>query len=105
MVLLYWGKTLDHTPDSGTDQSEIQRGRYAPQAHGIYSSAILNHFGKHRFETFAFSGKWEDLEHYLMKGRPLIVGIKPSQGGLHYVVVTGIDTEDGIRMLNAPAQR
>lgn len=105
MVVQYWAKASNRAADGGTDQADIQRELYAPQAHGIYSSAIVSYLGKHGFQTFAFSGKWEDLEHHLKRGRPLIVGIKPSPAGLHYVVVTGIDTEEGFLMINDPAQR
>ena len=105
MVLQYWAKASGRALDDASNQHEIQRELYVPQAHGIYSSEIVSYFSNHGFQTFTFPGKWEDLEHHIRKGRPLIVGVKPSQGALHYVVVTGIDTEMGILMVNDPAQR
>jgi len=30
------------------------------------------------FQTFVFGGEWEDLEHHVMAGRPLIVGFQSS---------------------------
>jgi uncharacterized protein YvpB len=62
---------------------------------------------QHGFQTFAFAGKWDDLKQHLEKGRPLIVGLKPSamETSLHYVVVVGTDPEQGIVYLNDAAER
>ena len=58
------------------------------------------------FHTFSLSGTTSDLEQHLQKGRPLIVALKPpGQSPLHYVVVTGIDAEHRLVLLNDPAER
>ena len=53
------------------------------------------------------SGKWDDLRQHLAKGRPLIVALKPAalETQLHYVVVVGVDQEQGVVLLNDAAQR
>ena len=65
------------------------------------------YFREKGFRTFTIRGEWEDLKQHLDKGRPLIVALKPAGGGtaLHYVVVTGLDQEQHVVMVNDPAQR
>ena len=64
------------------------------------------YFKEKGFRTFTIRGEWEDLRQHLDKGRPLIVALQPAHGAsLHYVVVAGLDQEQGIVMLNDPAQR
>jgi ABC-type bacteriocin/lantibiotic exporter with double-glycine peptidase domain len=61
---------------------------------------------RHGYRTFAFRGEWEDLKRHLEKGRPLIVALKPgAKLPLHYVVVTGLDWNQGLVLVNDPAQR
>ena len=44
-----------------------------------------------------------DLKQHLEKGRPLIVALKPGGGApLHYVVVTGLDWDQKIVIVNDP---
>ena len=53
-----------------------------------------------------FRGEWSDLRQHLEKGRPLVVALKSGSGdALHYVVVTGLDAEQGPVLVNDPAQR
>ena len=46
-----------------------------------------------------------DVKDHLAKGRPLIVALKPGRGPLHYVVVAGVDWEQGVVLANDPAER
>ena len=106
MVLQYWQRQQGRAPDAGADASQIQRALYAPGARGIYASDLERYFGEHGFQTFAFPGQWSDLEHHLQKGRPLIVALKPGRGQpLHYVVLAGVDSQQGFVLKNDPAER
>lgn len=106
MVMQYWLQRQGRPADGRTDAMEIQRALYSSQAHGIYWSDVERYFQQSGFRTFAFRGDWQDLEQHLAKGRPLIVAVKPALGGaLHYVVVTGLDSEHGVVLVNDPAQR
>ena len=57
------------------------------------------------FRTFAFRGEWKDLREHLEKGRPLIVALKTGRDNLHYVVVSGLDWQEGVVLKNDPAER
>jgi len=107
MVMQYW-RTQQNRPDDGSaDAEQIQRTLFDPGARGIYASKMEAYLKQHGFQTFSFRGEWRDLEQHLEKGRPLIVALKPAGSGvsLHYVVVAGIAPEEGIVLLNDPAQR
>ena len=57
-----------------------------------------------RFRAFTFHGKWADVDEQLAKGRPIIVGLRPSPTKpMHFVVVAG--AEDGCVWLNDPTRR
>jgi ABC-type bacteriocin/lantibiotic exporter with double-glycine peptidase domain len=107
MVMQYWLKQQGRSLDGSSDATEIRRALYVPGSHGIYASAMESYFRQHGFRTFSFRGEWKDLQQQLQKGRPLIVALKTSgaEGPLHYVVVTGIDPEQGLILINDPAQR
>lgn len=103
MVIDYW---QHHQGRSGSaDAAQIQRALYTEKAHGIYASQIERYFDEHGFRVFAFAGEWNDLEQHVRKGRPLIVALKPDSGGLHYVVVAGVDDERRLVLVNDPAER
>jgi predicted double-glycine peptidase len=107
MVMQYWFKLQDSADGEKVDAAEIHRALYAPDARGVYASAMERYFKERGFNTFAFRGRWEDLLNHLRKGRPLIVALKPSEAGapLHYVVVAGLDPQAGLVLLNDPARR
>ena len=107
MVMQYWLKQQGRTASDSAEATQIQRTLYVPGADGIYASAMESYFQEHGFRTFSFSGRWEDLQQHLHKGRPLIVALSPSatDGSLHYVVIAGIDPEHGLVLLNDPARR
>lgn len=107
MVIDYWGNQQRHPQTLPVDVSAIQQSLYSPQARGIYSSDLQRYFEDHGFRTFTLKGDWDLLREHLEKGRPLIVALKPAKGetALHYVVVAGIDWNNGLIMINDPAQR
>lgn len=106
MVMQYWFKQQGWAADSSTDVAQIQNTLYSPNAHGIYASAMEAYLRQHSFQTFAIHGEWSDLEQQLTQGRPLIVSLKPNRGTtLHYVVVAGMDSSNGMILLNDPAVR
>ncbi len=106
MVMQYWQHQQGETASQDSDAIQIQRLLYSAKAHGIYASDMERYFREKGFGTFTIRGEWRDLKQHLDKGRPLIVALKPTGATpLHYVVVTGLDPEQGIVMVNDPAQR
>ena len=106
MVMQYWSRQ-QAKPELGADARTIQRLLYSAAGHGIYASDLEHYLQEHGFQTFSFQGGWDDLKQHLEKGRPLIVAVKPSHRNpeAHYVVVTGLDWERRLVMINDPAQR
>ncbi|HET9284969.1 MAG TPA: C39 family peptidase [Candidatus Angelobacter sp.] len=107
MVMQYWLKQKARPVDASADVSIIQHTLVSEKEHGTRASAMEQYFQQHGFQTFVFAGKWDDLKQHLDKGRPLIVALKPSalETSLHYVVVVGVDPEQGIVYLNDAAER
>ena len=121
MVMQYWQAQQGQPPNRASDAIHIQRALYSTKAHGIYASDMERYFREQGFRTFTIRGEWEDLEQHLGKGRPLIVALKPAASKspherdagahigdgtpLHYVVVAGVDPEQGLVLVNDPAQR
>ncbi len=107
MVMQYWLKQQGKQLDARADPRAIQSALYSHEAHGIYASDLETYFQQHGFRTYAFRGRWDDLKQHLGNGRPLIVALQPSGIALprHYVVVAGLYWEQGIVLVNDPAQR
>jgi ABC-type bacteriocin/lantibiotic exporter with double-glycine peptidase domain len=106
MVMQFWQRQQGVTPNSDSDAPQIQLALYSSQAHGIYASDLERYFGQHGYRAFAFAGRADDLKQHLAQGRPLIVALKPgARAPLHYVVVTGVDAEHNLILLNDPAER
>jgi len=107
MVMQYWLKQDGRAMADSADATQIQNALYSRKAHGIYASDMEEYLQQHGFRTFAFRGRWDDLKHHLVKGRPLIVALKPRAGNvpLHYVVISGLDSEPDVVMMNDPALR
>src|SRR5262245_28938340 len=106
MVMQYWLKQQGRPVTGSADAARIQRALYSRKARGIYASDLEHYLQKQGFQTFAFAGTWEALNQHLQKGRPLIVATKPTgDAALHYVVVAGLDDQQGIVMVNDPAVR
>lgn len=106
MVMQYWRRQQGRPADDNAGAIQIQRALYSSRARGIYASDMERYFQQNGFRTFAIRGEWSDLRQHLEKGRPLIVALKPSlHGPLHYVVVSGLDGDNRIALVNDPAQR
>ena len=106
MVMQYWQRQQRESVSQSSDATRIQRTLFSAKAHGIYASDMERYFKEKGFRAFTIRGEWDDLKSHLERGRPLIVALRPAGGGtLHYVVVTGLDGELGIVMLNDPAER
>ena len=103
MVMQYWQRQQGSLPSD--DAGQIQRALYSPQAHGIYASAMERYLQQRGFRTVAFPGGWEDLKEHLEKGRPLIVALNTPHGSLHYVVIAGLDWQQGVVLKNDPTER
>ncbi len=105
MVMQYWLAKSGTKPGVAADAANILQQLHSAQGHGIYASAMKKYLDDHGYRAFAFSGKWQDLEQHLAKGRPLIVALAPSgnESVLHYVVVAGLDGP--YVMFNDPADR
>ncbi len=107
MVMQYWEQQQGKAAGPESQADTIQRELYSRPAHGIYASDLENYLGQQGYQTFALRGDWNDLKQHLSKGRPLIVALAPSTlgGPLHFVVVAGVDEQQGVVLVNDPAQR
>ena len=107
MVMQYWLRDEDTAVPPAAQAHRIQRELYRPKAKGIYASDMEQYLRRNGFRVFAFRGTRQDLQNHLAKGRPLIVCLKDSgrSGPLHYVVVVGLESQDGVILVNDPAQR
>ncbi len=101
MLMRYWaGETAE------ADPRFIQQAIYSSDVQGILGSEVERYLGEHGFRTFVFRGEWADLEQHLSKGRPLMICLHPPRSGpLHYVVVSGIDPQRRVVIVNDPARR
>ena len=107
MVMQYWEQQQGQSPAPAANAEKIQGELYSRPAHGIYASDVESYLREQGFRTFAMRGNWDDLKEHLSKGRPLIVALAPSSlgGPMHFVVLTGLDEQQGVVMVNDPAQR
>jgi uncharacterized protein YvpB len=106
MVMQYWARQQGRPVDGSADAAQIQRALFSHQANGIYASDLEKYFQQQAYRTSTFRGEWADLKQHLEKGRPLIVALKPTGNvPLHYVVVTGLDWDQRLVLVNDPAQR
>jgi ABC-type bacteriocin/lantibiotic exporter with double-glycine peptidase domain len=114
MVLQYWARTELVSQPSGLarpknvpDIVEIGRALYSKEDKGIFGKDMQRYFHEHGFQTFTSKAEWVDLVNHLSKGRPLIVCLKLNEESspFHYVVVTGLDQQQSLILINDPAQR
>ncbi len=106
MVMQYWARQQGQTAPEDSAVELIQQRIFVPSAHGIPASSMESYLRQHGYQAFALNGQWSDLESQLLKGRPLIVAVRPEgQSALHYVVIDGIDSRRGLILMNDPAER
>jgi len=110
MVMRYWeGRSVqvERSGPNPADPERIQSALYSPAARGIPASSMKRYFLDSGYRVAAFPGNWNDLQHQIQEGRPLIVVLQASGrlGPLHYVVVTGIDVDGQYLFVHDPAQQ
>lgn len=99
MVLQYWS--------AAPSLDEIHRVLFSRNKNGVSTTDLETFFRERHFKTWSFRGEWTDLQHHLVRGRPLIVCLKPSKydATLHFVTVSGFNENEGIVLVNDPAGR
>lgn len=105
MVMKYWAENMHRPADTAVDEAVIRRSVLLAGSRGAFASDVVRYFADHGFHAYTFQGEWADLEHHLMRGRPLIVAVGQSSDTFHYLVVAGIDSARGILLANDPARR
>lgn len=106
MVMQYWQKQQGSAASESADAAHILRKLHSPQARGIYASDLESYLKQQGYQTFSFAASWHDLKQHVKKGRPMIVATKPDGAApLHYMVVTGLDSERQLVIVNDPAGR
>ncbi|MBS1803126.1 MAG: C39 family peptidase [Acidobacteria bacterium] len=106
MVMQYWAAKQGTASSPDSDVARIQRQLFSRSEHGIPAEQMRAYLLQHGYQAFAFRGRWSDIEEQIAKGRPLIVALKPEgQSELHYVVVDGVDSNQGLVTMNDPAVR
>lgn len=106
MVMKYWDQQQHRAATQNSDVDRIQRALYTKDAHGIYASQLTQYFDQQGYSTYVVHGDENLLAHHIEKGRPLIVALKPvGDPLLHYVVVSGVQPDQQLVLINDPAQR
>ena|SRR5713226_8396408 len=106
MFLQYWNAHGAHVDFQRADAAAIQKLLYSHGARGIFASDMQAYLKDSGFRVFPLEGNWTDLQEQLKQGRPLIVSLQPgsAKSPLHFVVVTGIDWQNGAVFINDPAR-
>jgi predicted double-glycine peptidase len=106
MLLQYWAAHGAGIDSQRANTTTIQKQLYSRKARGIFASDMESYLKDSGFRVFPLIGEWKDLLEQLQQGRPLIVSLQPgsAKSPLHYVVVTGIDWQNGAVFLNDPAR-
>ena len=108
MVMQYWsGASSGARLPENSRMAESGKPLYSKAAGGVFGRDMERYFKQQGFQAFVFKGDWADLEHHLSMGRPLIACLEAGRKGtpFHYVVVAGLDPQNGFVLLNDPAQR
>jgi ABC-type bacteriocin/lantibiotic exporter with double-glycine peptidase domain len=106
MLLQYWNAHGAGIDSRRSDASAIQKLLYSRRVRGIHASDMERYLRESGFRVFPLNGEWKDLLEQLKQGRPLIASLQPggTKTPLHYVVVTGIDWQNGAVFINDPAR-
>ena len=106
MLLEYWIAHGAGVDSQRADAAAIQKRLYSRKVRGIHASDMQSYLRESGFRVFPLNGDWNDLLEQLKQGRPLIASLQPGNARtpLHYVVVTGIDWQNGAVFLNDPAR-
>jgi len=106
MLLQYWRVHGASVDPLSADAVAIQNSLYSQKAHGIFASDMADYVRRSGFRVFPLKGEWKDIPEQLKQGRPLIVSLQPGRGKapLHYVLIVGIDWQNGAVFLNDPGR-
>ena len=106
MLVQYWNTHGARIDSRRADAAAIQEQLYSRKVHGIRASDMENYLKESGFRVFPLNGDWTDLLEQLKQGRPLIASLQlgNAKAPLHFVVVTGIDWQNGAVFLNDPAR-
>ena len=106
MLVQYWNAHGAGIDSQRASAAAIQKLLYSRKVHGIYASDMESYLKDSGFRVFPLNGDWKDLLEQLKQGRPLIASLQPgsAKSPLHYVVVTGIDWQNGAVFINDPAR-
>ncbi len=106
MLLQYWSAHGAAIDSLRFDAAAIQKQLYSHKVRGIHASDMESYFKESGFRVFPLNGDWKDLLEQLKQGRPLIASLQPGSAKtpLHYVVITGIDWQNGAVFINDPAR-
>ena len=106
MLLQYWNARGGGIDTQRSDASAIQKQLYSRKVRGIHASDMESYLKESGFRVFPLNGDWKDLLEQLKQGRPLIASLQTGSAKtpLHYVVVTGIDWQNGAVFINDPAR-
>jgi ABC-type bacteriocin/lantibiotic exporter with double-glycine peptidase domain len=106
MLVQYWNAHGARIDSLRSDALAIQRQLYSRKDRGIHASDMESYLKESGFRVFPLNGDWKDLLEHLKQGRPLIASLQPGSAKtpLHYVVVTGIDWQNGAVFINDPAR-
>jgi predicted double-glycine peptidase len=107
MVMQYWQSEGYAASKESSSPSRIMQLLYSKSDGGIRAEDLTRYLQEHGFQTFSFSGKLDDLSHHIEKGRPLIVSLEAEgkTGKLHFLVVSGIDSQNDLVLVNDPSER
>ncbi len=106
MLLQYWNAHGTQVVLQRADAAAIQKQLYSRKVRGIFASDMEAYLKDSGFRVFPLNGDWKDLVEQLKQGRPLIASLQPGSARtpLHYVVVTGIDWQNGAVFIHDPAR-
>jgi ABC-type bacteriocin/lantibiotic exporter with double-glycine peptidase domain len=105
MIMRYWMRQGASVAEEAADAAVIQRKLHSPEANGIYASALREYLEQHGFSVYIINAEFEDLDHHVSRGRPLMVCLQSRDGGpLHYVIVVGVDSESREILIHDPAR-
>jgi ABC-type bacteriocin/lantibiotic exporter with double-glycine peptidase domain len=107
MVMQYWGDQGFGVAHDAADAATIYNSLYSAEARGIFGSRIERYLRTYGFQPYVFAGGWDDLSWHLARGRPLIVCVRSGgrEAPLHYLVVAGLDEQQGVVIVNDSARR
>lgn len=106
MVMQYWQRQQRESLSGTAEPANILRALFSSSVHGIRASEMVRYFQQNGYRAFVYEGDWNDLARQVGKGRPLIATLKAGSGkSLHYLVVSGVDPDRDLVLLNDPAQR